>query len=65
MPAPALTPRELEIARLVRDGLTRDSVCALLHISPNTFGRHMAAVNEKAGARNATHAIWLLRRELE
>lgn len=55
-PAPAskpaelpLSPRELEVAKLVAEGMTNAEIGARLHISPATVGRHLSNVYERLG----------------
>jgi DNA-binding CsgD family transcriptional regulator len=48
-PALPLSPRELEVARLVAQGLTNAEIGATLHISPATVGRHLSNVYERLG----------------
>jgi DNA-binding NarL/FixJ family response regulator len=48
----ALSPRELEIVKLIAEGLTSREIAELLVISPNTVERHRANILEKLGLRN-------------
>ena len=47
-----LTPREVEIVKLVAEAHTNDEIGALLHISKKTVERHRANVLEKLGMRD-------------
>lgn len=47
-----LTPRELEVVKLVAEGHTSDEIAALLVISRKTVDRHRANVLEKLGMRD-------------
>ena len=56
-PPPAtLTPRELEILRLIVDGRENAEIGALLVISPSTAKNHVAHVLGKLGAQNRVQA---------
>ncbi len=44
-----LSPRELDVAKLVAEGLTNAEIGARLHISPATVGRHLSNVYERLG----------------
>jgi DNA-binding NarL/FixJ family response regulator len=48
-PALPLSPRELEVARLVASGMTNAEIGKQLHISPATVGRHLSNVYERLG----------------
>ena len=52
-----LSPRELEVLRLVADGLTTAQVGARLGISPSTVKHHMTTVCVRLRAANRTAAV--------
>jgi len=52
-----LTPRELEVLRLIRDGHKNKQVADQLSISENTVNFHIKNLVEKLGARDRTHAV--------
>ena len=52
-----LTPRELEILRLIAQGRTNKAVAKTLGISSHTVGFHLAAVFRKLGVRGRTEAV--------
>jgi predicted ATPase/DNA-binding CsgD family transcriptional regulator len=60
-PAPAgVSARELEVARLVADGLANKAIAAQLHLSVRTVESHVRHVLAKAGLTNRTQlAKWL------
>ncbi len=47
----ALTPSELNVARLVRQGLTRKEIATGLGISENTVRNHSTAIRKKCGLK--------------
>jgi predicted ATPase/DNA-binding NarL/FixJ family response regulator len=56
----APTPRELEIAALIADGLSNKAIAAELVISPATVARHVANIMLKLGFRSrAQIAAWI------
>ena len=59
-PAPAgLSTRELEVVRLVADGLSNKAIATQLHLSVRTVESHVRHVLAKAGLRNRTQlAKW-------
>jgi predicted ATPase/DNA-binding CsgD family transcriptional regulator len=52
-----LSPRELEVLRLVADGLTDAEVGARLYISPRTVARHLYSVYQKLDVNSRTAAV--------
>ncbi len=59
-PHDGLTPRELEIARLVARGRSNKAIAAELVISPATVARHVANIMAKLGFRSrAQIAAWI------
>ena len=51
-PPDPLTPRELDVVKLIAEGHTSDEIGELLVISSKTVDRHRANVLEKLGMRN-------------
>jgi DNA-binding NarL/FixJ family response regulator len=51
-PTDPLTPRELEIIKLIAEGHTSEEIAEMLFISKKTVDRHRANVLEKLGMRN-------------
>ena len=47
-----LTPREIEILELVRNGLTIDDVCDKVYVSKRTVSNHLANIFSKLGVTN-------------
>ncbi len=56
---PAVTPRELEVLGLVRDGLTNAQVARRLGIAEATVAKHLEHVFAHTGARSRTQAVAL------
>jgi DNA-binding CsgD family transcriptional regulator len=56
----ALTPRELEVALLIADGLTNAELARRLHISPKTAAVHVSNILRKLGATSRTEVADLL-----
>jgi DNA-binding NarL/FixJ family response regulator len=52
-----LTPRELEVLTLIRDGYKNKQIADQLTISENTVNFHIKNVVDKLGARDRTHAV--------
>jgi DNA-binding NarL/FixJ family response regulator len=50
--AQQLTSREIEITRLLAEGLTNNEVASLLHVSVKTVGSHRQNIMRKLGLRN-------------
>ncbi|MDQ4491641.1 LuxR C-terminal-related transcriptional regulator [Sinomonas sp. ASV486] len=60
----ALTPRELEVAELVRRGHTNGSIARRLGVSERTVENHVAHATAKLGVRNrAALAAWAAERD--
>jgi non-specific serine/threonine protein kinase len=56
---PALTRREMEVAELVRAGLTNRQIASQLRLSPRTVETHLAHIQAKLGVPNrAAIAAW-------
>ncbi len=53
----ALTPRELDVLRLVAQGLGNKEIAAGLDLSPHTVKYHLASVLAKLGVRSRTEAV--------
>lgn len=53
----ALTPREMEVLKLVAEGHTNQEIADQLVISIKTVQAHRANVMEKLGLRNVTHLV--------
>ena len=60
-----LTPRELEVLRLIRDGYRNKQIAYELAISETTVNFHIKNLVDKLGANDRTHAVIIaLRRSL-
>jgi DNA-binding NarL/FixJ family response regulator len=55
--AESLTVRELEVLRLLAEGLPNKMIAARLGISDQTVKFHVASIAGKLGARNRTDAV--------
>lgn len=58
-----LTPRELEVLRLIDDGLSNQEIADRLVVALATVKKHINHLFEKLDARDRTHAV-LRAREL-
>lgn len=56
-----LTPRQLEILRLLAKGLTNREICGVLGIAEGTVKAHLAALFEALDVTNRTEAVGLMR----
>jgi pimeloyl-ACP methyl ester carboxylesterase/DNA-binding CsgD family transcriptional regulator len=57
---PRLTRRELEVARLVADGLTNHAIASRLSVAPRTAEAHVENIRRKLGVRSrAQIAAWV------
>jgi DNA-binding NarL/FixJ family response regulator len=52
-----LTPREVEVAELLAEGLSNKAIAARLGISDQTVKFHVASISGKLGAANRTDAV--------
>jgi predicted ATPase/DNA-binding CsgD family transcriptional regulator len=52
-----LSPRELEVLRLVADGLTDGQIAGKLYISPRTVGNHLRSIYKKLGVPSRAAAV--------
>jgi DNA-binding NarL/FixJ family response regulator len=65
IPEDPLTPRELEVVKLIAEGHTSEEIGEMLFISKKTVDRHRANVLEKLGMRNRVElARYAIRRGL-
>lgn len=53
----ALSPRELEVWRLIAAGMENDEIASSLRISHHTVKAHIRTLMGKLGARNRAHAV--------
>ncbi|MGH0036059.1 MAG: response regulator transcription factor [Myxococcota bacterium] len=56
-----LTPRQIEVARLLAKGLTNREICGVLTIAEGTVKAHIAAIFEALEVTNRTEAATVLR----
>jgi len=61
--ASKLTPRQMEVLRLVMDGNMHCEVASLLGIKARTVKKHVVDARCRLGARNTTHAVVIALRE--
>ncbi len=54
--AAGLTPREVEVLRLVAEGATNAQVASTLHVAASTVKRHLDHIYAKLGVRSRTQA---------
>jgi DNA-binding NarL/FixJ family response regulator len=52
-----LTPREIEVLQLIRDGHKNKQIADRLSISENTVNFHIKNIVDKLGANDRTHAV--------
>lgn len=52
-----LSPREMEVLRLVAEGLSDKEIGATLHICRRTVRTHVSNIMQKLGARSRTDAV--------
>lgn len=56
---PDLTPRQLEVLRLIAEGLTLQEVGERLWLARSTVKTHLSNVMQALGARTRSHAVAL------
>ncbi len=61
--ASRLTPREMEVLRLLADGIGQDEIARQLFISRKTVATHLEHVLQKLGVRTRAQAVALAYRE--
>jgi DNA-binding CsgD family transcriptional regulator len=61
LPAGRLTPRQLEILRLIAAGESTADIAARLFLSPETVRWHVKAILRRLGARSRAEAAAALR----
>jgi DNA-binding NarL/FixJ family response regulator len=62
---PLLAGREMDVLRLVADGLTDNEIGAQLYISPRTVQNHLTRIREKTGLRRRSAlARWAVERSI-
>ena len=61
MSAPLLTPRQMQVAKLIASGLTANEIAGQLGISPNTVGVHQLAIWARTGCQGPVQlAHWAI-----
>jgi DNA-binding NarL/FixJ family response regulator len=55
--ASALTTRELQVLRLLAEGLGREEIASRLFVSPKTVGTHMEHIFKKLGVHSRAQAV--------
>lgn len=58
-PPPRLTRREVDVLRLVRDGLTDAQIACRLAISEETVGKHLQHIYARSGAQSRVQVLTL------
>jgi len=54
-----LSPREMEILRLIASGWSAEDISASLHLSLKTIRNYHYQIKSKVGARTDAHLVWL------
>ena len=57
MPSPRLTDREMEVLRLVAQGLNNRDIAKQLYISENTVKNHIRNIHEKLQVHSRMEAV--------
>lgn len=61
----ALTPRELEIGRLMSEGMSNSQIAQNLYLSEGTVKNYVSEIYSKLGTNNRMHAVTLIMQILE
>jgi DNA-binding NarL/FixJ family response regulator len=56
-PFPELTDREVEVLRLIADGLTNTDIARRLHLSEKTVRNHVSAIFAKLHVEHRSQAV--------
>ena len=64
-PSRRLTPRQLQVLRLVREGMTDRAVASRLGTAEATVGKHLEQAFSRLGARSRAHALHLAATQLD
>lgn len=59
MPNVELSPRELEVLRLIAAGHSNSEIASILYVSPNTIKTHVRSVLNKLGVNHRVEAAVL------
>jgi DNA-binding NarL/FixJ family response regulator len=57
-----LTPREVDVLRCLMEGLSRNEIGSMLHVSPNTVRTHVKSILNKLNVHSALTAVAFARR---
>jgi DNA-binding NarL/FixJ family response regulator len=57
MAGPSLSPREIEVLKLIAAGKSNKEIGALLFISEGTVKTHVLSIHDKLGVRDRTEAV--------
>ncbi|HDL64087.1 MAG TPA: PAS domain S-box protein, partial [Proteobacteria bacterium] len=57
LPSFQLTRREIEVCSMIKTGLSSKEIAELLHISPNTVGRHRNKIRSKLNLIKSNHNL--------
>ena len=53
-----LSPREIEICNMIRNGMTSKEISAILYISLQTVEKHRTGIRSKLGISNTNHNLF-------
>ncbi|MBD1909448.1 response regulator transcription factor [Leptolyngbya sp. FACHB-16] len=59
MPKVELSPRELEVLKLIAEGHSNAEIASILYLSPNTIKTHVRSVLNKLGVNHRVEAAVL------